>query len=236
MKYHYFYQTSKNENKDGFLKAKNRADAYALLRKQGIRPYRLVGDDPVNWQPWAVGVAFFLLVFAFIGFVLWGNEKTPSVLNTAPRQQLVCANGDEELILFKGFQTNWENVLPTHLDRYLAAYAQPGWIALPPEYSEDVKTRFKDDLTVELVINPDDPKLVALLKKILISMRLEMKEYLDKGGNVEGYLKFLESRQDEEVERRNQAIKMLEEAPDDKKSQVRMNQNLLLKDLGITEI
>jgi hypothetical protein len=29
---------------------------------------------------------------------------------------------------------------------------------------------------------------------------------------------------------------MLEEAPDDKKSQVRMNQNLLLKDLGITEI
>ena len=51
MKYQYFYQTKTNENRDGWITAKNRAEAYAALRKQGIRPYRVVGDDPVRWQP-----------------------------------------------------------------------------------------------------------------------------------------------------------------------------------------
>ena len=53
------------------MNAKNRADAYALLRKQGIRPYRLLGDDPVNWQPWAVGASFFILVAVFISIIFW---------------------------------------------------------------------------------------------------------------------------------------------------------------------
>ena len=55
MKYEYLYQTRKNENRRGEIDARNRAEAYLLLRKQGIRPYRVIGDDPVRWQPWALG-------------------------------------------------------------------------------------------------------------------------------------------------------------------------------------
>ena len=57
------------------MNAKNRADAYALLRKQGIRPYRLLGDDPVNWQPWAVGASFFILVAVFISIIFWSANR-----------------------------------------------------------------------------------------------------------------------------------------------------------------
>ena len=36
MKYKYLYQTKDNENREGWIKAKDRADAYAKLRKQGV--------------------------------------------------------------------------------------------------------------------------------------------------------------------------------------------------------
>ena len=102
MKYQYFYQTSKNENRDGFVNAKNRAEAYALLRKQGIRPYLLLGDDPVNWQPWAVGAAFFLLVSAFVGYVFWGPQNEVPAVEAVRRQQLY---GDKDILL-KGLETS----------------------------------------------------------------------------------------------------------------------------------
>ena len=78
MKYKYLYQTKDNENREGFVDARNRDAAYALLRKQGIRPYRLIGDDPWNWRPWAVGVGFAVLFVAFAVstyFAITGNMR-----------------------------------------------------------------------------------------------------------------------------------------------------------------
>ena len=65
MKYRYLYQDGENRNCEGEIKARNRDEAYATLRKSGIRPYRLIGDDPWNWRPWAVGAAFVLLAAAY---------------------------------------------------------------------------------------------------------------------------------------------------------------------------
>ena len=56
MTYKYLYQDKENRNLEGEIKARNRADAYLLLRKQGIRPYRLIGDDPWNWRPGAIAM------------------------------------------------------------------------------------------------------------------------------------------------------------------------------------
>ena len=66
MKYQYFYQTKENENRSGWIAAKDRADAYTQLRKQGIRPYRVKGDDPVRWQPWALGATIAALALALV--------------------------------------------------------------------------------------------------------------------------------------------------------------------------
>ena len=64
MKYKYLYQDRKNNNLEGEVVAKNRDEAYKLLRQQGIRPYRVIGDDPWNWRPWAISAGYVVLSIA----------------------------------------------------------------------------------------------------------------------------------------------------------------------------
>lgn len=66
MIYKYLYQDRENRNCEGEIKARNRDEAYRLIRKQGIKPYRVIGDDPWNWRPWAVASGY-LLLFVVIG-------------------------------------------------------------------------------------------------------------------------------------------------------------------------
>ena len=66
MTYKYLYQDRQNQNCEGEIKARNRDEAYRLIRKQGIKPYRVIGDDPWNWRPWAVAAGY-LLLFVVIG-------------------------------------------------------------------------------------------------------------------------------------------------------------------------
>ncbi len=66
LKYRYLYQDSQNINCEGEIVAKNREDAYRLLRKQHIRPYRLIGNDPVNWRPWAVAGGYLVPLVALV--------------------------------------------------------------------------------------------------------------------------------------------------------------------------
>ena len=66
MTYKYLYQDRENRNLEGTIAAKNRDDAYRLLRKQGIRPYRVIGDDPWNWRPWAISAGYVVLSLALV--------------------------------------------------------------------------------------------------------------------------------------------------------------------------
>jgi len=66
LKYKYLYQDRKNNNLEGEIVAKNRDEAYRLLRQQGIRPYRVIGDDPWNWRPWAISAGYVLLSAALV--------------------------------------------------------------------------------------------------------------------------------------------------------------------------
>lgn len=232
MKYQYFYQTSKNENKTGFINAKNRAEAYSLLRKNGIRPYRLKGDDPLNWQPWAVGGAFAFLIVAFFVVLFGWNPGESHKVEGLRRQQLK----GERTVISAGLETGWEKVLPTKLDCYLAAYAQPGWIALPPDYSPKEIMSFKDDLSVELELSPGDPEAVVLLKGIVKAMRAEFSDYISAGGSPMDYLKFLEERQDEEIAFRKHAFEAVESADKDSRARVLMNSNVRLREMGLAEL
>ena len=66
VKYTYLYQDRKNNNLSGEIIARDRADAYARLRSQGIRPYRVIGDDPWNWRPWAISAGYLVLSVALV--------------------------------------------------------------------------------------------------------------------------------------------------------------------------
>ena len=75
MTYKYLYQNKKNENCEGEIKAHDRNEAYALLRKQGVRPYRLIGDDPWNWKPWAIAVGYLVLIVALLAVMGRSGES-----------------------------------------------------------------------------------------------------------------------------------------------------------------
>lgn len=79
MTYKYLYQDKENRNLEGEIKARNRADAYQLLRKQGIRPYRLIGDDPWNWRPWAIGAGYAVLLATIVVLVILLSSRISNV-------------------------------------------------------------------------------------------------------------------------------------------------------------
>ena len=66
MKYKYLYQDRKNRNLEGEIDARSRDEAYRLLRQRGIRPYRVIGDDPWNWRPWAISAGYVVLSVALV--------------------------------------------------------------------------------------------------------------------------------------------------------------------------
>lgn len=77
MKFKYLYQDKNNQNLEGEIEARDRAEAYTKLRKNGIRPYRVIGNDPWNWRPWAYFLALFLSVslsiFMWLRFVVFSD-------------------------------------------------------------------------------------------------------------------------------------------------------------------
>ena len=64
--YKYLYQDRENRNQEGEIRARSRDEAYTLLRRQGIRPYRIIGDDPWNWRPFAISVGYVILSTALV--------------------------------------------------------------------------------------------------------------------------------------------------------------------------
>lgn len=230
MKYQYFYQTKTNENRDGWINARDRADAYTQLRKQGIRPYRVVGDDPLKWQPWAIGALVVTLATGLLVSLLFiGFGSAPEL---SGRQQL---KGDRAVIS-AGLSSSWEGTFDSKLDRYLSAYAQPGWIALPPEMTDEEIAGLAADLERPSVCNDSGSPEKKILHRIVLAMREEMKGYLANGGTAKEYFDFLEERQDQERDFRNRAIDSIERAPESLRDRARMNVNLRLREMGLAEI
>ena len=93
MTYKYLYQDKQNRNCEGEIKAWDRNDAYLQLRKQGIRPYRVIGDDPLNWRPWAIAAGYaVLLALVFVLAAMLAGRAHPS----APPAPLFKLHGPHE--------------------------------------------------------------------------------------------------------------------------------------------
>ena len=85
MTYKYLYQDKQNRNCEGEIKAWDRNDAYLQLRKQGIRPYRVIGDDPLNWRPWAIAAGYaVLLALVFVLAAMLAGRAHPSAPPAPP--------------------------------------------------------------------------------------------------------------------------------------------------------
>ena len=225
MKYRYFYQTKDNENKEGWIKAKSRENAYALLRKSGIRPYRVVGDDPLNWKPYAAGAAIVLLATALAATLLVGREdRVPR-----PRAQL---EGDKAVIS-AGVYSGWTNVLTSALDVRLARYAQPGRFVEPSAPTAEELAAYEAELDADVPLVPGEPPEHRMLRNIVAKMREDMRAYVAEGGDVAGYLEFLDERQAQEREFREKALDAVYRAPESMRERAWLGVNARLKDMGI---
>lgn len=82
MKYKYLYQDKSNQNCEGVIEARDRAEAYTKLRKNGIRPYRVIGDDPFDWRPLALSLALFIAFMSvMVAMNAWVSLKNDRRVN-----------------------------------------------------------------------------------------------------------------------------------------------------------
>ena len=225
MKYRYLYQTKDNENKEGWIKAKSRENAYAELRKAGIRPYRVIGDDPLNWKPYAAGAVIILLATALAAVLLAGREDR----RPHPRAQLV---GDRAVI-DAGVYSGWTNVLSSALDLCLAKYAQPGKFVEASKPSEEECADLLAALDEPVPYVAGEPPEHRMLKNIVAKMREDMRAYIADGGDVAGYFDFLDERQSQEREFREKALDTVYRAPESLRERAWLGVNARLKDMGI---
>ena len=231
-KFHYFYQSKENKNLDGWIVAKSRDDAYAQLRKQSIKPYKVVGKDPIAWKRWA---AIAVLAVALAGTYAWLALRSEPV---APDEQFVRHQiYGAESVVRNGMSTEWSACGLDEGERYLARYAQPGirvaYRRRTPETASAVEASLSRHLEVE------DSELLEYrqLKQIVESIKDELREYIKSGGNVDGFLDRLQERQDQEVAYYNAANQELENAkatmPEDELYNLWAAKNAELRAIGL---
>lgn len=177
MKYHYFYQSKKNENLDGWIVAKNRDDAYAQLKKQGIKPFKVLGRNPIGWKRWAaITVSTLAAVYFFWAWRTARKAAVPSMM--AVRSTLY---GDASMIQ-RLSSNGWRTTFPNEGDAWFARHAMPGVVC-------DCPSNCMVNISSEsLQILDKDSEELRKMKRMVNGMKKEMQEYLDAGGALEDYI------------------------------------------------
>lgn len=145
MTYKYLYQDKQNRNCEGEIVAKNRNDAYTLLRKRGIRPYRVIGDDPLNWLPWAVAAGFAALLTAVMvmGYMLAvrpdGARRVSASFPSMSGSEAEAFRKRAEEVVFRApeaFRYNvWKGVNARLVERGIEPLQLPAGLAADEEFS-----------------------------------------------------------------------------------------------------
>ena len=182
-KFHYFYQSKANENLDGWIAAKSRDDAYAQLRKVGIKPYKVVGKDPIAWKRWA---AIAVLASALAGTYAWlAVRPAPTAVDEPTvRHQIYGA----ESVIRNGMATEWAVCgLSAGLK---VAYVRP---------TSQIVSAVDESLESRQVAAEEDLIEYRQLKEIVESIKDELRRYKSQGGKTEGFIERLQERQSQEV-------------------------------------
>ena len=184
MRYHYYYQTKDNKSLDDFIVAKDRADAYAQLRKRGIKPYRLDGRNPLAWKRWtAIGVLTAIVVVLSAALLVESGDSTPV---SEERSQLYGDPATLQSLSANG----WRDAFQDEGDAFLARHAIPGALCncATPHSPSPVSPS-------PIHISPDDPPELAKMKRMVNCMKQELAEYLTAGGSLADYMALCCQRQ-----------------------------------------
>lgn len=195
MKYHYFYQDKTNTSLEGWLEARDRNDAYKRLRSQGIKPYKLIGNNPIAWKRWT---AIAVLTVACVGFAIYAYHARKAVvevlteISELDRMQLY---GDASIIQ-KISACGWRGTFEDDGDAWLARHAIPGQLC----DCAGLASKTNELSVVRLVISDDDSSELKKMKQMINGMKHELDDYLRGGGTMLDYMKLCDERIQKEIQ------------------------------------
>lgn len=237
MRFIYSYKTSQGEFCEGEVSASSRDAAFALLKKNGIRPMK-VSLAPGLWNGVLSlgkrGAAIVVLSVALTAVIvlLLRMRREPQA---EPRSQIY---GDPA-VLQECARNGWRNVLSEEGDLILARYAQPGQ-GVPSDVGDRAgwASALERSLATRLTVTGDGLQEHRKMKRIVNGMKDELREYLRDGGSVETYLIRLDERQRTEIGIRESVKEELSKVQ--KKGsgyeQVWDEKNRLLREMGMRTI
>ena len=198
MKFLYEYRTSDNAKHNGVIRAADREAAYALLKKQGIKPSRFSEAPGVfnklfgKGKRWiAIGVLGAACVVLTV--IIRSPPATPPAATSLPRHQIYGDSAWVEMCEATGYA----NVFSGAGERLLARFAQPGVAARPPRSFDPGELVAALDRRCEVL--PTDTREVRELKLVVEGMKDELRDYLADGvGTPATYVERLKERQAEE--------------------------------------
>lgn len=202
MRFLYQYKTSKNELREGELRASSRDAVYAELKKRGLRASRVTLAP--GWWNYTLsilgrrGIAIVVLCVALLSLALYVTTGAAGGagdgLTATHRHQIYGDPAILESMDASGFGT----VFRHEGLRFLAQYAIPGrTVAI--RRNPTTASSLRECLECRIELNPSDPREVRELKQIVVGMVEELRTYLSVGtGTAWTYVRRLEERQAEE--------------------------------------
>lgn len=219
MKYTYAYKTSDGLRHEASMNAESREQVFSALRKQGIRPIKVVAADGSKANGEVRGVrkrvvaASVVLTALFVGVsvyvaLLQSSQHSPGsvcIAKPLPRQEIAGHRDRIESTI-----SNFEN----KAEAFLARFVEPGRPFTAPEADWPNKAEFEKVLNKPTTFAANEFTEQIDVKRMLAYLKYEMSFYLKHGGYVSGYIRELIRRQEMEIAERNKHSKKLNELLD----------------------
>ena len=215
MKFRYEYKTHENEPRSGEIAAASRSAVYEVLKKQGVRPYKVVlAPGFFNWlqslgkRTAVIGV----LAAAVIGLccLWWGSkDEADEYKNLAAANEDKVAVFDDTFenktrrqvigdaaIIEKGIRNGWAEVFPEEGERFLASFAIPG---VPAGQRNTTEEEIKAALERKVFPSDSDGIEARQIKSMVEGMKDELRAFLHAGGSIREFGGCLVERQEAEL-------------------------------------
>lgn len=237
MRFLYRYQDREKGVVEGEVAASSEAEAYATLRKGGIRPMSVWVKPGVLNRLSSIGkrgLAIVLLSFAVAALAFFAF-RSPRLSNSGPAEA-VASVGLEPLPRQQvpAVQSDFKYVT----ERTLELFVRPGEIASLPA-SFDSASLFSDiekALATPIVASASDSPELILLKRVVSGLKSEVALALETGDTPEGILKWLVERQKMENAYRKGVIEEMKRQTDTPTASAKSEANATLRAMRLKEV
>ena len=204
MLYTYAYKKSDGSRHEASIEAESREAAFAALRREGIRPIKVVaadgskanGEVAVGGVSWRNVVLLVLLVLSVALYAFFAiRDKTPELPRFVAEQTRRQVIGDTAVV-DKGIATGWAGVFADEGERFFASFAIPGVRAGKRNTTVE---ELNAALNREVAASGGDGMEARQIKAMVEGMKAEARAYIAAGGSIVQYGRRLTERQDAEI-------------------------------------